>query len=44
MHLNKNDSAALITQEGENFFVDTDKVDARIEAEKEFINNIKSIQ
>ena len=44
MHLNKNDSAALITQEGENFFVDTDKVDARIEAEKEFINNIKSTQ
>ena len=44
MHLNKNDSAALITQEGKNFFVDTDKVDARIEAEKEFINNIKSIQ
>ena len=44
MHLNKNDSPPLITQEGQNFIVDTDKVQARIEAEKEFINNIKSIQ
>tara|TARA_Y100000114_G_scaffold107164_1_gene100486 strand:- start:558 stop:830 length:273 start_codon:yes stop_codon:yes gene_type:complete len=39
MHLNKKDSAALITQEGEDFFVDTDEVDAKIEVERQFINN-----
>ena len=38
MQLNKNDSETLITEEGEDFFVDTDEIDAKIEAEKEFIN------
>ena len=44
MHLNKNDSAKMLIQENNEFFINTEDVDARIEQEKEVLNLIYQVE
>lgn len=44
MHLNKNDSAKMLIQENNEFFINTEDVDARIEQEKEILNQIQALE
>lgn len=43
MHLNKNDSTKILIQENNQFFVNTEDVDARIEQEKKILNSIYQV-
>ena len=44
IHLNKNDSTEMLIEENNQFFINTEDVDARIEKEKEELNAIRTIE